>query len=254
MILAVDIGNSSVTFGVFDATELTETFAFPTSEIIFGVNAEELQQKLITLQQIKNVVIASVVPDATDNLRLVIATSIISATITVIHNNDVPIINRYRHPEQVGTDRLLSALAGYHLYAKSKNKSLIVIDLGTATTFNCVNTSGEYLGGIISLGVESSARHLSSIAAQLPNITLEFPPHVLGTNTIESMQSGILYGALASIEGLVVRLREEVFAAQEIIVVSTGGLSRLFSGKTSIINYVDPSLVLRGILITALSL
>ena len=80
MILAVDIGNSSVTFGVFDATELTETFMFPTSEIIFGVNAEELQQKLNTLQQIKNVVIASVVPDATDNLRLVIATSIISAT------------------------------------------------------------------------------------------------------------------------------------------------------------------------------
>ncbi len=254
MILAVDIGNSSITFGVFDGTELIETFAFTTGEIIFGVNAPELQRKLNTVQVITNVVIASVVPDATDNLRLVIATSLVSATITVIHNDDVPIINRYRHPEQVGTDRLLSALAGYHLYAKSKHKSLIVIDLGTATTFDCVNTDGEYLGGIISLGVESSARHLSSIAAQLPTITLEFPPQVLGTDTIQSMQSGILYGALASLEGLVSRLQEEVFAGQEIITVSTGGLSRLFSGKTTLINYVDPALVLRGILITALSL
>ncbi len=131
---------------------------------------------------------------------------------------------------------------------------MIVIDLGTATTFNCVNTDGEYLGGIISLGVESSARHLSSIAAQLPTIRLEFPPQVLGTDTIQSMQSGILYGALASLEGLVSRLQEEVFAGQEIITVSTGGLSRLFSGKTTFINYVDPALVLRGILITALSL
>src|SRR5207249_486113 len=107
---------------------------------------------------------------------------------------------------------------------KPGKKPLIVIDLGTATTFDCVNSAGEYLGGIIALGVEQSAEHLSSIAAQLPPIELRFPDHILGRSTTESMQSGILFGACAMIEGLVANLRKEVFPGKETLVIATGGL------------------------------
>jgi type III pantothenate kinase len=252
MILAVDIGNSRATLGVFDDETLVRSFSLPSAQL--GDPSSEPADSLLDFDHVSDIVIASVVPSVTaiaaDHLR----TAMPAAHLSILDNSSVPIINRYRHPEQVGIDRLLGSLAAYRLYAADEQRPTIVIDLGTATTFDCVNASGEYLGGIISLGIESSADHLSSIAAQLPKIELEFPTRVLGRSTLESMQSGILFGAVDAIEGLIRRLRSEVFANEVPMIVATGGLSRLIAAHMSVIDHLDPALVLRGIDLTLASL
>jgi type III pantothenate kinase len=228
------------------------TFRFPTSSINTHEHIEdELLPKLSALGDLASILIASVVPKATDTLAKILQRSHKEAAIRILTNADIPIVNKYRDPSQVGIDRLLCSLAAYHRWGKEKKKPVIMIGLGTATTIDCINDEGEYLGGIIALGVESSAKHLSNITAQLPQIELNFPKQVLGQSTIESIQSGILYGAVAMIEGLVAKLHNEVYPDKEIIVVATGGLSKLFENKTQIINYIAPHLVLEGIAIVA---
>ena len=253
MFLAIDIGNSSTKFGLFKQDEPFEmTFGFPTASIISGENFRtELLPKLEALGNLNSIIIASVVPKASEALTEILRCSHEEATIRLLKNSDVPIINNYDNPEQVGIDRLLSSLAGYQMFGKDAKKPLIVVGLGTATTIDCINADGEYLGGIITLGIESCAKHLHQIAAQLPEIELSFPKNILGRTTIESIQSGIMNGAVAMIEGLVKRLKDENFRGKEIIVVATGGLSNLFENKTPIINHIAPHLVLEGIAIVA---
>ena len=251
-ILALDIGNTSTHFGLFGSKgSLDATFTFPTAAIISGdrVNAELIQQ-LSSLGNLDSIFIASVVPEATKSLEQLLKRSHAETKVRTLKNQDVPLINRYQDPSKVGIDRLLVSLAAYTNWGRAEKKSTIVIDFGTATTFDCTNAGGEYLGGIIALGVASTANQLSRIAAQLPKIALEFPHHVLGSSTTESMQSGILFGALAMTEGLLTRIQEEVFPNQEIIVAATGGLAKLFEGRTSIINHFALNLVLEGIAIT----
>ena len=253
MFLAIDIGNTQSTFGLFKKEEPFEMiFRFPTASIIAGENiTSELLPKLSALGDLDFVIIASVVPEASEALQKILETSHKEAKITLLKNSDVPIVNKYGDPEKVGIDRLLAALAAYERFSKAEKKPLIVVDLGKATTIDCVNINGEFLGGIITLGISSSAKHLSSIAAQLPEIELQFPDHVLGKSTQESMQSGILFGALSMIEGLISRLQEENFPGQEIIVVVTGGLSSLFEGRSKMIDHIAPHLVPEGIAIVA---
>jgi type III pantothenate kinase len=126
-----------------------------------------------------------------------------------------------------------------------------VIDLGTATTYDCVTSDGVFLGGAIAAGLELSAEALANRAAQLPTIELAFPSSIIGRTTIESIQSGTLYGGLAQLEGLVARLRAAAFPNEEPVVVATGGLSRLIEGRTSIVTHFDPALVLEGIRIAS---
>jgi type III pantothenate kinase len=252
MFLAADIGNSFTTFGLFKKDERFEmTFHFPTASILEREHIEdELLPKFAALGDLSSIVIASVVPDASRALIKTFERTHKEAKISLLKNTDVPIQNTYRDPSQTGTDRLLCSLAAYHKWGKTAKKPVIVIDLGTATTIDCVSAHGEYLGGIIALGMKSGADRLSSIGAQLPEIELRFPEHVLGRSTTESMQSGIMFGAVAMIEGLIARLRKEVFQDKEIFVVATGGLSSLFEGKTPIIDLIAPHLVLEGIAIS----
>jgi type III pantothenate kinase len=249
--LAIDIGNTFVKFGLFKNEEPLEmTFGFPTVSLIAHENIEgELLPKLVTLGDLDGIAIASVVPKATDVLVKFLHGAHKQVKTRILTNTDIPIINSYYDPSQVGIDRLLSSLAAYHHWGRIEKKPVIVIGLGTATTIDCMNAEGEYLGGIITLGVEQSAKQLHQIAAQLPEIELVFPKHILGRSTVESIQSGILFGTVAMIEGLVVKLHEEVFPNQEIIVVATGGLSKLFENKTEYINHIASHLVLEGVAI-----
>jgi len=252
MFLAIDIGNTGTKFGLFKQDESFEmTFHFPTASIIADENIKtELLPKIAALGTLDSIIIASVVPKASEALTEILACSHEEAKIKVLKNSDVPIVNTYHTPEQVGIDRLLSSLAAYRMFGKEAKKPLIVISLGTATTIDCVNADGEYLGGIITLGVESSAKYLHHIAAQLPEIDLAFPKNILGKTTTESIQSGIMNGAIAMIEGLVQKLHQENFAGKEVIVITTGGLSEFFKGKVSMINHLAPHLVLEGIAFT----
>ena len=251
MFLAIDIGNTSTKFGLFKDEEPFEmTFGFPTSSIISRKNFRtELLPKLEALGKLKSIIIASVVPKASAALTEILECSHEETKIRVLKNSDIPIVNKYDNPEEVGIDRLLSSLAAYKMFGKDAKKPVIVISFGTATTIDCINAEGDYLGGIITLGIEASAKHLHQIAAQLPEIELSFPKNILGRTTIESILSGIMNGAVAMIEGLVKKLQGENFSGKEIIVVATGGLANLFENKTPVINHIAPHLVLEGIAI-----
>ncbi len=253
MFLAIDIGNTSAKFGLFKGDEPFEmTFSFPTASIITGDNFRtELLPKLQALGKLDSIIIASVVPKASEVLTKILEGSHQEAKIKFLKNSDIPIINKYDDPKRVGIDRLLSSLAAYQMFGKNLKKPIIVIGLGTATTIDCINADGEYLGGTITLGIESSAKHLHRIAAQLPDIELAFPKNILGRTTTQSIQSGIMNGAVVMIEGLVKKLQAENFPGKEIIVVATGGLSNLFENKTHVINHIAPHLVLEGIAIVA---
>ncbi len=251
MFLAIDIGNSSTKFGLFKQNEPFEmTFGFPTASILSGESFRtELLPKLQALGKLDSIIIASVVPKASEALKEILEGSHEEASIRLLKNSDVPIVNNYDDPDQVGIDRLLSSLAAYHLLGKDAKKPIILIGFGTATTIDCINADGQYLGGIIALGIEASAKNLHQIAAQLPEIELSFPKNILGRTTTQSIQSGIMNGAVAMIEGLVEKLHAENFPEKEILVVATGGLAKLFENKTPFIHQIAPHLVLEGIAI-----
>jgi type III pantothenate kinase len=147
----------------------------------------------------------------------------------------------YQDPYSVGSDRICNAVAGKLKYGTP----LIVLDFGTATTFDCITKSGDYLGGVICPGIESAATILHQKAAKLPKIELVFPPKVIGRNTEESMQSGIMHGVVEMIEGLVKRIKKELPGNPK--VVATGGLSHRIAKRTKAIDVVDENLNLEGI-------
>jgi type III pantothenate kinase len=148
---------------------------------------------------------------------------------------------RVKSPEEVGADRLLNALAAYRAF----KQALIVIDFGTATTFDVVGQDGAYLGGAIAPGINLSIEALHQAAARLPRIGIGRPQAVIGTGTVSAMQSGIYWGYIGLIEGLVTRIRREIEAPAK--VVATGGLAPLFSEGTEIFDRIDPDLTLDGL-------
>jgi len=249
MLLAVDIGNTRTTYGAYDGSKLLRVFSHETLKDGLTTNSDFIHE-MSHIPRPDIVGIASVVPEATQKTALVIEAILKEIPIRIVSNEDVPIINKYRNPNEVGTDRLLGAFAAYEKWGRAAKKPVIVIDFGTATTFDCVTGSGEYLGGAISLGIASSAQALSSVASQLPEIPLEFPPNVIGTTTIENMQSGILFGAVALAEGMIERMIKEAFQDEVPIVIATSGLSKILEGRTAAIHYFDPQLVLEGIRLT----
>ena len=151
----------------------------------------------------------------------------------------------YDDPHSVGADRLCNAVAAHAAYGGP----LIVIDFGTATTYDVVTAAGDYLGGVIAPGIETSAVDLHRRAAKLPKIELHFPRHIIGKDTVSSMQAGILYGAVDAMEGMVERIQEEIVAREgkRAKVIATGGFSQLMARHSKLISACVPSLVLDGV-------
>lgn len=248
MFLAIDIGNTRTTFGLFQKSKLVDVFFANTAAL------EQEQEKVgrwleahtnaITLQA----AVASVVPSATAIIEARIGTY---ASLRTITTSNIPIQNDYATPLTVGIDRLLSSLAAHELWGAQEHKPCVVVDLGTATTYNCITKEGAFLGGAIALGIASSAEYLATRTAQLPKIPLAFPPQVLGRSTVEAIQSGILYGGVASVEGMIARLSKEVFPEERPVIVATGGLSTLIAAHTEVFDQVEPNLVLYGIRVAA---
>jgi type III pantothenate kinase len=146
-------------------------------------------------------------------------------------------------PEEVGADRLVDAVAAHERYGGP----LIVVDFGTATTFNLVDRDGNYAGGVIAPGINLSLKALYMAAAKLPRVDIRRPQRVIATNTIQAMQSGIFWGYVGLIEGIVARMRAE--ADEELRVIATGGLAPMFAGATTAITTVDSDITLRGLLL-----
>jgi type III pantothenate kinase len=218
-----------------------ESHPHPTkAQVATGIRELCLQASM-TPADITRAGIASVVPAVTIVVERVVKDFLSIEPVTVSSALDLGIRVHYRNPTQVGADRLCNAIAGFKKYGGP----LIIIDFGTATTFDVVSKEGDYLGGVIALGLESSAEELHRLTALLPKIKLQFPESVIGQDTASSMQAGVMVGTVEAVEGLVRRIRAEI--SQHAKVVATGGLSSVIAKHTKIIEAVEPSLVLEGV-------
>lgn len=246
MLLVVDVGNTHTVLGVYEGPKLVHDFRIETAK---GRTADEtlvLLSSLLHLAEIKRSsirasIIASVVPALTEVFVEAIDRAFDHEPLVVGPGikTGMPIL--YENPREVGADRIVNAVAAY----ERVGSSCIVVDFGTATTFDCISEKGEYLGGSIAPGMNISAQALFTRAAKLPRAEIARPPKAVGRNTIHSMQSGIVFGYVGLVEGLVERLRKEMGSAKAVI--ATGGLAHLIEPETEVIDEVDDDLTLEGL-------
>lgn len=237
MLLAVDIGNTNVTFGLFKGRRLIKRRSVPTRELV----DENRDRYLFVCPYLETIVICSVVPRVEQLLVPILQRLFKKKPVVLGKDIKVPIKNLYRKPGQVGQDRLVNAYAGYTLY----KAPIIIVDFGTAVTFDVVSKTGAYLGGIIAPGIELSLNALSEKTALLPKIKLKRVSSVLGKTTAHSMASGILYGFASMCDGLVARLNKKL--GLKFNVIATGGNAHLISKYSSSIRRLDENLTLKGI-------
>jgi type III pantothenate kinase len=246
MLLVVDVGNTHTVLGLYEAKKLIHHFRIQsergrTEDEYHVIFATLVQLAGVKTDEINSSILASVVPPLTE--------SIVRAVRRAFHHDIIvvgpgiktgmPIL--YENPREVGADRIVNAIAAYdRLHA-----GVIVVDFGTATTFDCVSNRGEYLGGAIAPGISLSADALFSRAARLPKTEITRPPHVLGRNTVHSMQSGLVFGYAGLVDGMVERLRAEI--GYPCSVLATGGEANLIRSESKTIDEVDPHLTLDGL-------
>lgn len=249
MLLAIDSGNTNVVFAVYDGETLRGVWRCandPTrtaDEYVVWLS-QLMAIRDIPLNEITDCIIASVVPQGLFNL-VSLCERYFGGHPLVIGEEGVDLgfevlIDR---PEQVGADRLVTTVSAYSRYGGPA----ILIDFGTATTFDVVDVDGNYRGGVIAPGINLSAEALHMASAQLPRVRIEPTKKVVGKSTIPAMQSGIFWGYIGMIEGLVLRIRKE-YAAGDMKVIATGGLASLFAESTDVIDHTDRELTIRGLL------
>ncbi len=246
MLLVIDIGNTNVVCGVYKGERLLNHFRLGT-EIEKTVDEYAVLIKSLlgvhglNFMQIDGAIISCVVPPLLMTFESLCRKYIGIEPIIVEPGikTGMPIL--YDNPAELGADRIVNAVAGYEKY----RRALIIIDFGTATTFDYVSSKGEFLGGVIAPGIMVSLEALYGRASKLPRIELARPKSVIGKNTIHAMQSGILYGYSSLVDGIVRKIKEEVKA--EPYVVATGGLARLIQNVSETIEEVDEFLTLNGL-------
>ncbi|MGI9416400.1 MAG: type III pantothenate kinase [Geminicoccaceae bacterium] len=246
LLLAVDVGNTNTVFAIYRAREPLGQWRISTVRDRTGDEYAAALSQLMALDQIDhrdvgNVVISSVVPQALFALKQMCA-NIFDCTPRIVRENlGVGMQITIDNPREVGADRLVNAVAAHRRYGGP----LIVVDFGTATTFDIVDKSGRYCGGVIATGINLSLEALHRAAAKLPRIAVERPDRVIGSSTITAMQSGVFFGYVSMIEGMVKRIREEF--GEEMTVVATGGLGGLFADATDSIDRFDRDLTMAGL-------
>lgn len=250
MLLAIDVGNTNTVLGVFDGTQLTHSWRLQTVRERTSDEVGLIVQGLFTQSglapsQVTGVVLASVVPPLTGTIAAMVERHFHQPALIVdpVTNAGMPI--RYDNPAEVGADRIVNAIAAYEAFGRTRNLPLIVCDFGTATTLDAVSAAGEYLGGAICPGVTISADALFQRAARLPRIDVRKPATVIGRTTVGAMESGLFYGYVGMVEGLVKRMTTEL--GGRAICVATGGLAAVIAPETSLIDHVDIDLTLQGL-------
>jgi type III pantothenate kinase len=250
MLLAIDLGNTNTVFGVYDAGDkLVMNWRLSTQKQRtvdeYGILLRNLfALEKIDANKIRRVIIASVVPPLDPVLQQMAASYFSVDPVFVTHENaGIPVL--YDNPRDVGADRIVNAVAVLHKYGKPA----IVVDFGTATTFDAIAAAGEYRGGVIAPGIVISAEALYEHTAKLPRIEIQKPPHVIGTSTVSSMQSGLFYGYVALVDGIITRMKEEL--GPNTRVIGTGGQAPFISQETKLIETVDDNLTLDGLQLMA---
>lgn len=247
MLLTIDVGNTNITLGVFENETLKGTFRMTTKRSRtsdeYGFNiCGILEHRNIMPQDIKDVIIASVVPDIMHsltsgiikylNIKPIIVSAGIKTGIRIVTEN----------PKEIGPDRIVDAVAGYEQYGGP----IIVVDFGTATTYDLIGEKGTFEAGITAPGIETAGRSLRGGAAMLPAIEIRKPKSILAQETISSMQAGLVYGAIGQTEYIVQKIKEEC-GYDNIKVVATGGLGKIIADETDCIDIYDPDLTLTGL-------
>ncbi|GAB4541251.1 MAG: type III pantothenate kinase [Anaerolineales bacterium] len=246
MILTIDVGNTNITLGLYQNGLLGAHWRLATDHNRmpdeYGLQfLGLLQNAQKSPSELQGVALASVVPPLTSRVILACREYLKQEPLMIDAGIKTGIKIRYEDPKAVGADRVCDAVAVMKLYGGPA----CVVDFGTATTFNAITKDGEYLGGAITAGVNLAAEALYTRAAKLPRIDLQAPPSVIGRNTVHAMQSGLLFGYVSMVEGMVARFRKELGA--EMKVIATGGLAEVIAKETPDIEIVSPWLTLEGL-------
>lgn len=247
MLLTIDVGNTNITVGVFDKDKLVTSFRMTTkmprtSDEYAMALISILEKNSISESQISDVIISSVVPNIMHSLGSAIIKYFHLKPIVVEAGIKTGIKIVTENPKQIGADRIVDAAGAYELYGGP----VIVIDFGTATTYDLVGAGGEFLAGITAPGIRISAKALWEDAAKLPEIEIKKPDHILAKETITSMQAGLVYGQIGQTEYIIRKMKEEAKMSEPIKVVATGGLGRIIAAETDMIDVYDPNLTLQG--------
>jgi type III pantothenate kinase len=250
MLLAIDVGNTNIVLGIFKGDTLVVTWRLLTLRertadevglMVVGLCAHEK----IDLADIEAVVMASVVPVLTPIMRGMVSRYLGPEVLLVdpLLNAGMPI--RYERPSEVGADRIANSVAAFDRYGRPSGLPLVIADLGTATTFDAVSAAGEYLGGVICPGPQIAADALFQRAARLPRVEVRKPSHVIGHTTVGAIESGLFYGYLGTVEGLMHRMTAEL--GGRAIGVATGGLAPLIVPETAVFEAHEPDITLHGL-------
>lgn len=245
MILVIDIGNTTMEFGIFDKERLLDVFRLGSKRDLssdeVGLFASRFfEHRKLSINDVSDVIISSVVPQLNYSVVSAIKKYFGREPYVIGENLFCDIPNRYENPKEVGADRLCDSYAAVKKYGAP----VIIVDFGTATTCDAVSENGEYLGGVIYPGIKTSMDALYEKAAKLPKIELVKPDFVFGQNTVSSMQSGAYYGYLGAIEKMITNLKAVL--GEKTLVVATGGFSRLFETE-KLFDFIDQRLPLEGI-------
>lgn len=246
MLLAIDIGNTNIVIGLYKGKELQCHWRVASDRQKtadeYGLILRQLcHYQGVDVEAIKAVVMASVVPTLTQTLTMMLKDQFNCRLLVIGPGVKTGMPIRFDNPREVGADRIVNGVAVYELYGGPA----IVVDFGTATTYDAISASGEYLGGAIAPGIGIATDALFARAAKLPRVELIRPPRVIGKNTVACMQAGIMYGFIGQVEGIVKRMQAEI--GGRAVVVATGGLAGLIAPEVSCIDKVDPLLTLEGL-------
>ncbi|MCC8150809.1 MAG: type III pantothenate kinase [Lachnospiraceae bacterium] len=246
MLLTVDIGNTNITLGVFDGKKLKTTFRMTTiqtrtSDEYGMVICELLFHNEVKVSDITDAIVASVVPNVMHSLTNAILKYFHTRPIVIEAGIKTGIRVAGRNPRQVGADRIVDAAAVYELYGGPS----IVVDYGTATTFDLVDEDGTFTACVIAPGIRTSAQSMWSMAAKLPEFEIKKPKSILAQDTIACMQAGLVYGQVGQTEYIIRQMKKE-FGREDVKVVATGGLGRIIEKETDVIDIYDPQLTLYG--------
>jgi type III pantothenate kinase len=246
MLLTIDIGNTNITLGLYEGEKLSGHWRMATNHESmpdeYGIMMSNLlEHRGIRTQDLEGICMASVVPPLTSRVIQACNNYLESEPLNVDYMTKTGVKIMIDQPQTVGADRIVDVVATKKLYGGPA----CVVDFGTATTFDAMDSVGNYLGGAIAPGIGISADALVKYTSQLPRVDLQTPPGVIGKNTIHAMQSGLLFGYAAMVEGMVAKFRKELGADMKVI--ATGGLAELVSKQTTVLQIIAPWLTLDGL-------
>ena len=252
MLLAIDVGNTNIVLGVFDVGRLAEswrlaTFRERTADEIGILVTHLFERSRIDLGRVDGIILSSVVPPLTRTMEEMAERFFSRRPLTVDpgSNTGMPVL--YTPPSDVGADRVVNAVAAYESFGRREKIPVIVVDFGTATTFDAISGAGEYIGGVICPGIGISADALFQRAARLSRVDVRKPPAVIGGTTVTSMQSGLFYGYVSMVDGIVARMRAELAGGDRAACIATGGMADILASETTAIERVVPDLTLQGL-------